>query len=325
MQMAWSYAVPLMIESAVRERVFDVLDSGPKTVDEVSRETGASPRGIRILMNGLIAVELLQKDELERYRLTDESSAFLVSTKPGFQGGLFKHITSQLMPKWLQLTEVVHAGGPAKTVNSQDTGSAFFENFVADIFPMSYPAASSLAKALDLNSRKQESKVLDIAAGSGVWGIALAQESPKVRVTAVDWPGVLNVTRQMAERFGLADRFEFTAGDLGEVDFGSGYQIAILGHILHSEGQERSRALLRKTFNALAPGGTVAIGEFLVNKDRTGPPRGLIFAVNMLVNTDTGDTYSFEEIAAWLAEAGFVNARTLEAPGPSPLILATKP
>ena len=98
-----------------------------------------------------------------------------------------------------------------------------------------------------------------------------------------------------------------------------------LGHILHSEGAARSKALLEKTFNALAPGGTIAIAEFLVNADRTGPVGGLIFGVNMLVNTDTGDTFSFEEISEWLREAGFVDARTINTHGPSPLILATKP
>ena len=125
--------------------------------------------------------------------------------------------------------------------------------------------------------------------------------------------------------FGLADRFSFVAGDLLKADFGTGHSVATLGHILHSEGAERSRALIAKTFHALAPGGTIAIAEFLVNADRTGPVHALFFAVNMLVNTDSGDTYSFEEISSWLKEAGFLDPRTLDAPGPSPLILATKP
>jgi hypothetical protein len=143
-------------------------------------------------------------------------------------------------------------------------------------------------------------------------------------VTAVDWPGVIPVTRKTVARFGLADRFSYIEGDLLQVNFGTDYTVATLGHILHSEGTERSRALLAKTFHALTPGGTIAIAEFLVNPDRTGPLNALFFAVNMLVNTDCGDTYSFEEIQGWLSEAGFINSHTLEAPGPSPLILATK-
>jgi hypothetical protein len=142
----------------------------------------------------------------------------------------------------------------------------------------------------------------------------------------VDWPGVLPVTERVAERHGVADRFTFVAGDLDSADFGKGHQIAALGHILHSEGIERSKALLKKTFAALAPGGTIAIAEWLVNDDRNGPPPGLIFAVNMLVNTEHGDTFSFAEISRWLSAAGFVNPRLVdELQCPSPLILATKP
>jgi hypothetical protein len=146
-----------------------------------------------------------------------------------------------------------------------------------------------------------------------------------VRVTAVDWPGVIPVTRNTVTRFGLADRFTFSAGDLQQADFGTGHNVATLGHILHSEGVERSQALLNKTFHSLAPGGTIAIAEFLVNNDRTGPMNGLTFALNMIVNTDCGDTFSFEEISAWLRDAGFSDARTLATHGPSPLILATRP
>ncbi len=168
-------------------------------------------------------------------------------------------------------------------------------------------------------------RVLDLAAGSGVWGIAQAQCSDAVHVTVVDWEGVLPATRGTVAKFGLSERFTFVEGDLDEADFGTGHDVAILGHILHSEGKDRSRALIAKTFKALKSHGTIAIAEFLVNPDRTGPLGGLLFAVNMLVHTDTGDTYSFEEISEWLTEAGFVNPRTLEAPGPSRLILANKP
>jgi SAM-dependent methyltransferase len=167
--------------------------------------------------------------------------------------------------------------------------------------------------------------VLDLAAGSGVWGIALAEQSPQVRVTAVDWPAVIPVTQRVAGRRGVADRFRFVAGDLLEADFGAGHHIATLGHIVHSEGESRSRALFDKTFAALAPGGTIAIAEWLVNDQRTEPLPSLIFAVNMLVNTDAGDCYSFNELRGWLRAAGFRDARTLETQGPSPLVLADKP
>lgn len=324
MQFAWGYIPTLMLEAAVRHRVFDVLDGAPKTVKETASVTGASERGLRAVMNAMVGLNFLAKAG-DKYALTPESEAFLVSTKPSFMGGLLRHTSEQLMPKWLKLNDIVATGKPATSVNQEGDGSEFFQAFVADIFPMSYAAAQTLAKHLALGNAGGPARVLDLAAGSGVWGIALAQSAPNVTVTAVDWAGVLPATKKMVARFGLSDRYTFVAGDLDAANFGQGHTVATLGHILHSEGEARSRTLLKKTFDALAAGGTIAIQEFLVNQDRTGPVMGLLFAGNMLVNTDEGDTYSFEEISGWLAEAGFKDAHLLDAPGPSPLILATKP
>lgn len=323
MQLAWGYVPPLVLEAAIRHRVFDILDSGPRTVQQLSDETQASARGISAIAHALVGLGFLTKDAEGRFALTPESSAFLVSTKPGFHGGIIRHSSEQLVPKFLRLNEIVATGRPIEAVNEESTGGEFFHEFVNDIFPMSYPSAQALARHLNCNG--SPGRVLDLAAGSGVWGIALAQASPNLTVTSVDWPEVLPVTRKTVARFGLSERFHFIEGDLLQADFGADHTIATLGHILHSEGERRSRSLLAKTFHALAPGGTIAIAEFLVNPERTGPTMSLLFAVNMLVNTEEGNTYSFEEISAWLRDAGFINPRTLEAPGPSPLILATKP
>ncbi len=324
-QLAWGYGPPLILEAAIRHRVFDVLDGGARTIAEVAQETGASERGLAAIMNALVGLDFLAKGVDGRYSLTPESSTYLVSHKPSFMGGLIRHGSQQLIPRWLNLNEIVATGHPASAVNQQGDGTDFFQEFVNDIFPLSYPAAQALARYLDCNVEGRMIRVLDLATGSGVWGIAQAQCSDAVHVTVVDWPGVIPATRKTVAKFGFSERFTFVEGDLDKADFGTGHDVAILGHILHSEGRERSRALIGKTFKALKPGGTVAIAEFLVNAERTGPFNALLFAVNMLVSTDTGDTYSFEEIAEWLTETGFVNARTLEAPGPSPLILANKP
>ena len=144
-------------------------------------------------------------------------------------------------------------GRPVQAVNQQAGGSEFFEKFVVDIFPMSYPSAQNLARHLNLSAATQPVRVLDLAAGSGVWGIALAQSSEKLHVTAVDWAKVLPITRKTVARFGLTERFSFVEGDLLQADFGSNQTVTTLGHILHSEGIERSRQLLAKTFRAWPP------------------------------------------------------------------------
>jgi ubiquinone/menaquinone biosynthesis C-methylase UbiE len=322
--MASGYEPALILEAAVRLGVFDVLDERPMPLGEVVARVGASERGLRALLNSLVGLDLLARYG-EHYALTDESAAYLVTTSPSYQGYMCKHVSRLLLPRWMRLTEAVRSGKPEKVVNEQADGGAFFREFVEDIFPMSYDAARALAAELGVARAEQPVPVLDLAAGSGVWGVALAEASPQVRVTAVDWPAVLPVTRRVAERHKVLDRFRFVEGDLMQADFGTGYAVATLGHILHSEGEDRSRRLLRRTFDALAPGGTAVIAEFVANEDRTGPLGAMIFAVTMLVNTEAGDTFTFDEMAEWLREAGFVDVRALEVPEPTPLILARKP
>ena len=325
MQFAFAYAPPIMIGTAIELGVFDALDSGPKTLAELATTVRTSERGLRMLINALVGFEFLAKDG-DRYSLTPESAAFLVSSKPAYYGGFFRNICSDHIPTWLRLKEAVRTGRPMRDLTEESQSVEFFHDFVASLFQVNYGPAQALAKALlpDIRSQKPI-RVLDLAAGSGVWGIALAQQSPDVQVTAVDWEGVLPVTRKTAARFGLENRFSFVPGDMLKVEYGSGYTVAIIGHILHGIGAKDSQTLIGKVAHALAPGGTVAIAEYLVNKDRTGPPPSLVFAVNMLLFSDEGDTFSFEEIRGWLQEAGFQNARQVESPGPSPLILATKP
>ena len=238
---------------------------------------------------------------------------------------VLSHASTQLIPHWLRLPEAVQTGKPPLAVNREDAGGPFFRELVEDLFANNYGAAQALADELKVAQAKSPVSVLDIAAGSGVWSIALAERSPQVRVTVVDWPAVVPVCQKVTARRGVADRYRYVPGDLLAVDYGTGYNVATLGHILHSEGERRSRALLRKVFAALAPGGTVAIAEMIPNEDRTGPPQALMFALNMLVHTDEGDVFTFGQMSAWLKEAGFANPRKLEVPGPNPLVLATKP
>jgi len=324
-QFGFAYAPPLIISAAVNNKVFDALQSGAKTVDQLKKETGASQRGLRAIMNSLVGLELLKKDRQSRYSLTRESQTFLLTDKPGSLAGFFGSILPVMISRWLRLADIVRDGRPAVAVNQETEGTEFFSQLVETIIPMSYAAARQLAEHLNVAKAKDGLRVIDLAAGSGIWGIALAQKSPGMRVTAVDWAGMIPTTKRITGKFGVRDRFDFVEADLLEANFGNGYDIATLGHILHSEGEKRSQQLLKKVFRALKSGGAIAIAEWLVNDDRTKPLPSLMFSVQMLVNTEKGDTFSFNEIKKWLEDAGFKKVRKLDAPGPSPLILATKP
>jgi ubiquinone/menaquinone biosynthesis C-methylase UbiE len=316
----------LMIHAAIKNRIFDVLDAGPKTLDEIAAATQCSKRGIRALVEALVGFGLVQRQK-NIYNLAPDSTAFLVTSKPGFLGGIVKHFAAQLLDNWRQLPEIVRTGKPATMVDHEEQGAEFFSKFVEDLFNLSFAAAEALAKQLSKNlpAHTGPFKILDIAAGSGVWSIPLAKEIADAQITAVDFPKVIPVTRRVVERHDLGHRLSTIEGDIQTVDFGRGFHIATLGHILHSEGETKSRKLLKKVFDALAPGGIIAIAEFIPNDDRNGPPYPLLFAVNMLVHTEDGDTFTFEQMSHWLTEIGFKSVRKVEVPSPSPVIVAVKP
>src|SRR5262245_52958104 len=139
MQLAWSFAPPLIIEAAVQHGVFERLDQGPRTVDQLAAESGASVRGLSAILNVLVSLQLLGRDG-DRYTLTPESAAFLVSSRPGYHGMFFQHISDQLLPRWLELNEIVRTGRPGRHVNQEEEGAQFFAEFVEALFTISFSA-----------------------------------------------------------------------------------------------------------------------------------------------------------------------------------------
>src|SRR5512133_3479795 len=185
-QFGFAYAPPLIISAAVNNRVFDTFESGAKTVEQVKKETSESARGLRAIMDALVGLELLKKDRQSRYSLTPESQAFLISEKPGTLAGFFGSILPVMTSRWLRLTDIVRTGRQAVAVNQETEGTEFFSQLVETIIPMSYPCAQKLADHLKVANAREQVRVIDLAAGSAIWGIAVAQKSPRARVTALD-------------------------------------------------------------------------------------------------------------------------------------------
>jgi len=321
-QTVYGFAPAYLLDAAARLGIFDALADGSKTTSQIARDCSVSARGAKAVLNALAGLKFLTREN-GAYGLTAESAAFLVRGKPAYLGGLLRHGVQSIVPHWAHLQETVRTGKPAVPVNREAEGAGYFATFVADLFAPNFASAQVLAKTL-ASGHPSPAAALDLAAGSAVFGIALALEVPGITVTAIDWKDVIPVTRKIVSQFKLDERFRFVEGDLLDVDFGSDYSVAVLGQVLHTNGPDWARRVIKKTYDALVPGGTIAIAEWLVNDDRTGPPPSLIFAVNMLVHLEDGDTYSFSEISGWLREAGFKSVRTLDVPGPSPLILAEK-
>jgi ubiquinone/menaquinone biosynthesis C-methylase UbiE len=322
MQMNFSFAPSCVMTAALRLGVFSHMAAGKSTAAEVAQAAGASERGTRMLLDALAGFGLLTKSG-ERYELTPHARQYLVRESPDYAGGMAE--SGGMIEAWTHLDECVRTGRPVHRVETQERAEEFFPMLVRTLHVVNREPARRTAEALGAGRESKGLRVLDVAAGSGVWGIAFAEADPSARVTAQDFPGVLPTTREYVRRHGLEERFDFLAGDLKEVDFGeSRYDVALLGNIVHSEGEESSRELFRRLRRALRPGGRVVVIDMLPNDARTGPPYQLIFALNMLVNTERGDTYTLAEYTRWLQEAGFPLVTTADIGSHSPAVVGQR-
>jgi ubiquinone/menaquinone biosynthesis C-methylase UbiE len=310
LQMHFAMMPARVLAVGVQLDVFSRLAEGNDTVPALAAAIGASERGLRMLLDALTALGLLAKPE-GRYALTPLTRAHLVRSSPDYVGAILE--TDDIWNAWSRLAEAVRSGQPTDTVERRERAETFFPVLIRSLHVTNRAPAQRLAAALCAGSAAPGRSVLDVACGSGIWGIALAEVAPAARITAHDFPAVLAETRGFVARHGLADRFDYLAGDLNEVDFGTDrFDVAILGNIVHSEGEASSRALFPRLYRALRSGGRLAIADLVPNADRTGPPAAVLFALNMLVSTARGDTFTLAEYTAWLHEAGFVRVETVD-------------
>ena len=275
-----------------------------------------------MLLDALVPLGLLAKGN-HRYGLTPLASRYLVRKSPDYLGSFFE--SDGLWESWGQLEEVIRTGKPAFRVEQQGLAEQFFPVLVRTLHVLQRERARIAAHAISSESRRKGLRVVDVACGSGVWGIPYAEAGRSTRVTAQDFPAILKVTRQYLKRHGVLSQYDFLPGDLNAVEFDvSRYDLAILGNIVHSEGERSSRSLFQRLRRALVPGGRIVIVDMIPNDDRTGPAFPVFFALNMLVNTECGDTYTLAEYTRWLKEAGFARVATKDIGSHSPLIIGTR-
>jgi ubiquinone/menaquinone biosynthesis C-methylase UbiE len=328
MQMTWGFTSTAVLDSALELSIFTHIAGGKRSPKELALAAQASRRGLDMLLDALVGFGLLAREgqgEASAFRLPPDAEAFLVEGRPGYLGDFIRFHADMLRDGWSQLTESVRSGQPPVAHDDPAQGVELWDKLVGALFAVNRAAAGALGKELAGAHPKGPIRVLDVAAGSGVWGIGAAESDPRVEVTAMDLEDTLRHTRRFVREHELEDRFHFLSGDLREVDFGEArYDAAILGHICHSEGAAQTQALFAKMARALKPGGTLAIAEFVPDSGRNGPPLPLVFALNMLVHTREGSTFTAAEYEKWLGKAGFHGFRLFTAPAPSPLMLATR-
>jgi ubiquinone/menaquinone biosynthesis C-methylase UbiE len=310
------------LQTALELGIFDALNKGARTPMALAAELKLNERATEALLNVLLSLGLLGKID-SQYKLTAESRVYLVSTSDMFMGQ-YLNIAKKLEESWKSLSTVIRTGEPLAKVNEKEGAEEFFPALAESIFPMSYAAACMVARDL-AETNKGETHILDVAAGSAVWTIPLAEANKSAKVDALDFPAVLKVTEKITAKKKVRDQYTMLAGDWRQVEWKDNhYDIIVLGHILHSEGLAESRKLLKRCHQSLKQGGKLVVAEFLCNDLRDGPPAAIMFELNMLMHTADGCVFTVAQLTEVMRESGFKTVCHSAIIDEKPILIGTK-
>ncbi|NQU63918.1 MAG: methyltransferase domain-containing protein [SAR324 cluster bacterium] len=312
-----SFMESRLVLSAIELDLFTAVGQGA-TAAEVAAARQTDPRATESILNALVAIELLLKED-DIYQNSAVTADFLVS------GAKHDSISATLHPvrlwdSWSTLTECVKTGTPVKTGRAV-RDEAQTQAFIAAMHKNGEFRGKMTVQQLNLDGVRH---ILDLGGGSGAYTISFLRHKLSLRATLFDIPEVIPLSETYVSEAGLSDRVTFISGDMMDDSLGEEYDLAWISAICHMWGPEQNRKLIKSVYESLNPGGQIVIQDFILEDHKTAPRMGAVFALNMLVNTQSGSSYSKSEYQSWLKEAGFYDVVIKSLPGPTDLIIGVK-
>jgi 2-polyprenyl-3-methyl-5-hydroxy-6-metoxy-1,4-benzoquinol methylase len=301
-----AYQQTAALKAAIELDLFTAISEGDDTSAKLAARTASAERGVRILCDYLTVSQFLGKHEDGCYSLTPEAALFLCRHSPAYVGGIAMFLSGEhISDAFRRFTESVRKGGTVMSEQGSITPEhPMWEDFARGMASIMRPAAGDIARLVGARDAGA-CKILDVAAGHGIFGITLAEQNPQAEVYAVDWPKVLEIAEQNADAAGVGARYHLLAGSAFEIDFGEGYDLVLLTNFFHHFDPETCETLMRKAHAALKAGGRAVTLEFVPNEDRVTPPAEAAFALVMLGTTPAGDAYTFSECERMFQNADF--------------------
>jgi len=289
-----------VITAAAELDVLASLQRRTMNAESLAAELGTDPRATTILLDALASLELLTKQD-DNYSVPAEVAELLSEASPKNVLPMVRHLGNCLR-RWAQLARVVRSGEPAERIGSVRGEAADRAAFIGAMHNVSASVAAEIVNRLQ---PLDFTHLLDVGGASGTWTIAFLQAVPRARATIFDLPEVIPMARQRISDAGLSGRVTLTAGDFYEDDLPGGADLAYIGAIAHQNSRQQNRELFAKVCAALKKDGLVVIRDVVMEPSRTRPAAGALFAINMLVATRGGGTYTFDEFTEELTIAGF--------------------
>jgi len=315
LKLSGSYWEPCTLHAGVKLDVFTIIGNARLSNKDVAQKLSADKRGVEMLLNALAAMNLLNKNDAG-YSNTPLSASFLVKDSPQYIGHIISH-HHHLVDSWAQLEAAILSGKPVRTMVSHDDEKR--ESFLMGMFNIAMNLAPVIVPLVNLADRHH---LLDLGGGPGTYAIQFCLNNPKLKATVYDLPTTRTFAENTIAQFNLTDRIDFKDIDYLEENIERQYDVAWLSHILHGEGPEDCRKIINKTVSALKPGGMILIHEFILENTMDGPLFPALFALNMLLGTTAGQSYSEKQLMDMLSEAGVGELRriTFESPNDSGII-----
>jgi SAM-dependent methyltransferase len=306
-----------VLQTAVKLDVFTVIGDGKLTAGEIARKVVGAEKGVERLLNALVAMELLDKQN-ESYTNTSSGRELLAKNSPRYLGHIIMH-HHHLLESWSMLDQAVKSGLPQRT-RSSFSKEEWRESFLMGMFNLAMGLAPQIVPVIDVSDRQH---LLDLGGGPGTYAIHFCLNNQRLRASVYDLPTTRPFAERTIRRFKLADRINFIDGNYLEDPVEGRFDVAWLSHILHGEGPEDCRMIIQKAVDALEPGGMIIIHEFILNNSMDGPLFPALFSLNMLLGTESGQSYSEEQITDMLAAAGARDIRriAIQSPNDSGIII----
>ena len=305
--------------TALELDIFTAVGNGA-TAAEVAQKISTHPRATEMLLNALASMGMLLKQQGVFHDTPVTARYFAEGSKDNARPGLIH--TANIWHRWSNLTDCVRAGTAVGHQEMAERDNDWTKPFIA---AMHRNAAERTPLVVQAVGTGPAERLLDVGGGSAAYSIAFAKANEKLHATVLDLPPVLPLAQGHINAAGLAGRVATRAGDLRRDPLGKGFTLVLVSAICHMLSPEENQDLLRRCFEALAPQGRVVIQDFILEPDKTAPRHAALFALNMLVGTEAGSTYSHEEYSAWMRGAGFEEVRHLRLPGPSGLMMGRRP
>jgi len=307
LQLSGGYWGACALHAGVRLDLFTHLSERDRSAAETARLCSADPRGTEMLLNALAALGLLDKRG-DRYSATTFATETLAKGSPTYMGHIIMH-HHLLMAGWSRLHEAVTSGAPIRGRSSDGDDVVARESFLMGMYNLASQLAPRIAGAIELSGRR---RLLDLGGGPATYAVHFCRRNPDLSAVVYDLPTSREFAEGVISRFGLADRIGFAAGDYHADPLPTGYDVAWLSHILHADGPERCTSLLGKAAASLDEGGMLLVQEFILDDSKDGPEFPALFALNMLLGTEAGRSYSGAELARMMTAAGLSDIRRIE-------------